>query len=322
MTARQSSRLNRLRPARIKAHWRDYVLYRTPGWLRLPLFWLRYRVAVPARQDAPILVYTMGKVGTITLDHSLRAAGFPLTHSLHRMGWSVPQYPHFSGAERREIFFQRLSCLSAYRWLPRARRLRVVTAVREPIARLLSLYLFAYRWIFDEAVEAAGLDRLVERFPLLFEREFNHPLVPGEFFATEIFGRLGVDVFAQPFPAERGWTVLEKDNVSLLVLKAELPDEMKNAACERWLGRAVPMVRRNTAHDHRYGTIYGEFKRRVRVPRRFAEALYGSRFMHHFYTPEERAEFWRRWEPQLDASLPLPSWVEASLARHHPPVDF
>jgi hypothetical protein len=75
----------------------------------------------------------------------------------------------------------------------------------------------------------------------------------------------------------------------------------------------------NRASDHAYGSRYTEFERKVRIPYRYAAKIYQSRFMHHFYTAEERAAFWRRWEAQLDDSLTLPTWIEASLDKHHPP---
>ncbi|MCC5025425.1 MAG: hypothetical protein J6386_22760 [Candidatus Synoicihabitans palmerolidicus] len=57
----------------------------------------------------------------------------------------------------------------------------------------------------------------------------------------------------------------------------------------------------------------------MRIPRRYAAAIYRSRYMQHFYTPEERTKFWQRWESQLDSTIPLPAWLEVSLDRHHAP---
>jgi len=93
------------------------------------------------------------------------------------------------------------------------------------------------------------------------------------------------------------------------------------AALSTWIGRKVEINRQNTARDVGYDGIYGEFKRRVRIPYRYAEAIYQSAYMKHFYTPEERAKFWQRWEPQLDRSLVLPEWVEQQLQTYHPSLD-
>lgn len=306
---------------RWRGHLPEYLAFQAPRGVMLLCFWWFYRHCVPARQDAPILVYTMGKVGTITLEQSLRSSGFYFTFATHRMELWIRGYPCFTRAEWRMIRLQGLLHLTGLCWLARLPRLRVVTAVREPIARLISLYLFSYRPLFGEPVGEASMETLLGRFPRLLEKEYVHPLIPGEFFSREIGGHLGIDIYAHPFDAAAGWSVIEQDNLSLLILKSEMPDEAKIAACRRWLRRDVTMTRRNTAEDGAYGGgLYAEFKRRVRIPRRLAEALYRSRYMHHFYTAEERETFWRRWEPQLDASLPVPAWMEAELQEYHPPM--
>lgn len=306
---------------RFRQHGPEFLALEATPRVQLLCFWWLHRQCIPRRQDAPILVYTMGKVGTISLERSLRSSGLLFTFATHRMRARIHRYPHATAAERSGQRCQGLLRLTGLRWLRHGARLRIVTAVREPVARLVSLYLYNYRSLFGEPVETAELATLLARFPRILDEEFVHPLIPGEFFANEIERHLGIDVYAHPFSPAAGGAVIEQGNRSLLVLRTEDPDESKVEACRRWLGRDLTLTRSNTAGQQRYGDVYEEFKRRVRIPWRYAEAIHRSRYLHHFYSAEERAAFWRRWEPQLDASLPVPAWVEASLARHHPPVD-
>lgn len=303
----------------IPHRWPDYLAHRAHLWLTALLFRPFYHHCVPARQDAPVLICTMGKVGTVSLQVSLRRRGWQFTFVCHRIRRRPESYPFVDRAARRRLRAQRFLSRYQFPWMLRQPRVRVITAVREPIARLVSLYLYAYSWRFDGAIVDADMDTLLARFPRFLEREFEHPLIPAEFLATEMHGTLGIDVFAHPFDAAQGWTTIEHQNISLLICKSELPDTGKQAALTQWLQRPMRLDRFNSADDHAYGACYAEFKRRVRIPYRYAAQIYASRFMHHFYTAEERTAFWRRWEPQLDRSLPLPAWVEASLDRHHPP---
>jgi len=100
-------------------------------------------------------------------------------------------------------------------------------------------------------------------------------------------------------------------------VKLEILDERK---ADMVRGLAIDIVRWNTAEQKGYGKIYREFKRRVRIPHRYAEAMYQSAYTDLFYTPEERTVCWQRWESQLDRTLVLPDWVEDQLRAYHPPV--
>lgn len=299
--------------------WPDYLTHRVELWVLALLFRPFFRYCVPALQDAPVLVCTMGKVGSVSVEVSLRRNGWKFTFGCHRISKPSRPYPYFDARTRRRQYAQRMLTRFQFPWLLRRPHVRVISTVREPVGRIISLYLYAYSWLFNEPIAEASMETLLERFPKVFDQEFEHPLIPGEFLSTEIQGVLGIDVFSYPFDPEKGWTRIRKGHVSLLISKAELPDERKTTALTEWLQSPISLARFNSATDHAYGSHYAEFKRRVRIPYRFAAKIYQSRFMHHFYSAEERAAFWRRWEPQLDDSLPLPAWVEDSLEKHHPP---
>jgi len=205
-------------------------------------------------------------------------------------------------------------------WLNRLPRLRVITAAREPIGRILSLYLFTYSVRFGQKREDTSLQTLLKNFPRLFEQDYFHPLVPGYFLANQLQHSLGVDVYQHPSPRDEGTVTIEQGRLSLLVMKLEITDEQKTDALSAWMDRPIPIGRNNTANHGGYAHIYEEFKRKVRIPHRYAEAIYRSSYMQHFYTLEERAKFWQRWEPQLDKSIPLPAWVEKQLQAYHPPI--
>jgi len=208
-----------------------------------------------------------------------------------------------------------------YPWITHRPRVRIITTVREPISRLISLYLFTYYQRFGVKIEEVSLQVLLDNFPRIFEQDYEHPLVPSYFLSSQIEALTDIDVYQQPSPAVSGSIAIEHGRFSLLLLKLEISDEKKAAALSTWMNRPIRITQMNTAAENGYGNIYEEFKRRVSIPYRYAEAIYRSSYMHNFYTPEERTKFWQRWKPQLDKSIPLPDWVENQLQKYHPPID-
>lgn len=301
--------------------WLDRLRYSMPGWLTVLLFRPFYFWTVPRTQPEPVFVYTMGKVGTISIDRALVRAGFKFVFHFHRLSdFKVPTLAatDLLNVYKRQIWLKRW----AYPWILKNKSVKVVTLVRDPIERLLSLYIFNYESFTGKRVEVVQLTDLLRDFRKVFEVEYAHSLIPGEFFANEIQTHLGIDIFATPFPVERGWQVFERDNISLLLLKLEISDDDKSTAITEWLGsrQAIEVKQQNTAGKSGIGKTYQAFKRQVRVPRKYAEHMYLSNFMKHFYSDRDREALHQRWENQFDDAIVLPESLIANLEKYHPKV--
>ena len=297
------------------------MAYRAGHWTWALLFRTYCRYCVPRRQPAACFIVTMGKVGTIAFKHALHRHGFDFVTVTHRIGRGGPEFPHTPPVQHTETRARRILYERHHPWLLRQRPVKVLTAVREPIERLVSLYLFVYPRLFGEPVETTPMEILLQRFPTFFETEYRYHLVPGDFFQREICHHLDIDVFAWNFPTEQGWGRIRQAGIDLLVLKLEAGHAAHCDGLSQWAERTITEIPiTNTSSERGYGDIYAEFKQRVRIPFAYADALYRSAFMSHFYTEAERIAAWQRWEPQLDRTLVLPAWIQASLARHHPPA--
>ena len=310
-------------PTRLKRYWErfpHYMAFQAPPWAHVVFIWLHYWRCIPRLQDAPVLVLTMGKVGTRSIEHALNASGYNFCYVTHRLTHQSKRYPCDPWSEQHNFYALAILRHSGFPWLLTRPKLRIVTSIREPISRLVSLYLFAYPRIFGESIEQTSLEILLARFPQIFDRNYVHPLVPGEFLGRELHEKVGIDVYAHPFSSEKGWTIIQQNNLSIFLSKLEIPDSTKELALTEWIEKPVRIVRQNTASQSGYAEIYAAFKKRVHIPYRYAEAIHRSRYMTHFYTSKERTELWLRWAPQLDRSIELPVWVERELATFHPPV--
>lgn len=150
-------------------HFPRYMAYQVHPWETVAYFWPFYWRCIPRQQKAAILILTMGKVGTLSVQRALNDKGHYFSHVIHRLSPRSRNYPHDSRPDRQFQRTQRILRRPGFRWLLRRPQLRVVTSVREPISRIISLYLFAYPRLFGSAVEDTSMDFRLARFPQVFE---------------------------------------------------------------------------------------------------------------------------------------------------------
>lgn len=244
----------------------------------------------------PVIVYQMAKVGSSAVVGALTRSRLPVFH-VHRMsashldqlrarraalGWHIPTVPVHDqlGLE----LYDRLIA-------PRGRA-RIITLVRDPIARNLSSYFehLDFIWRTGNAHGAIPLDDLCAGF---FER-FTHS-EPLTWFEDELQPVLGIDVYARPFPAA-GHVTIRGGTFDVLVLESEAADEVKHAALSEYLGIEVaPLRRTNITGESSKGKVYREFIRRIRFTAAYVDELMNARYTRHFYSEAERDEMRQRW---------------------------
>jgi hypothetical protein len=119
-----------------------------------------------------------------------------------------------------------------------------------------------------------------------------------DWFDRQMKGSLGIDVYAHPFPAERGYTTIVHGNYRLLILRTELPDTAKATAIADFLGLpTLDIVRANFSAEKAYAADYAAFKARVRFTPAYLETALNSKLVQHFFTPDEIVQLRQKWSP-------------------------
>lgn len=179
----------------------------------------------------------------------------------------------------------------------RGKRWRVVTLVRDPVARNLSAFFqigdlflpeFSQKLSAGEWQTATLTDS--------FLNDFSAHNIPLTCLEAELGSVLGVDVYAHPFSAEEGWQIIRGDGDDLLILKIERLDEIGERPIGAFLGRdSVPLLPVNLTSEKEYAKAYREFRNRLFLLEDYLDAMYESRFVRHFYSETEIDSFRRRW---------------------------
>jgi hypothetical protein len=283
----------------------------------LTLFWKTQRVRARLSARTPVLVYQMGKVASMSVVASLERAA-PACTVLHLHTLAPEKLGRRARAESRRYRRERRlphhvvqglyvrELLDAGRFpLP----VRIVTLVREPMARAVSLFFDNLRsshpdFPFRERLattEPAALAR--ELKPLFLETLPWHAAFPDLWLDTELKAQFGVDVFAGPASLRQGYAIVRSERAEALVIRLEDLDACAGAAFREFLGlEQFALVRANDAESKAYREVYRAFREETAFPAEALDAVYGTRFARWFYTPAEIETLRGRWRVEWTAS--------------------
>jgi hypothetical protein len=272
--------------------------------------------AIASRNKPILLVYQMGKVGSTSVERSLKAAGLEYAvfhiHVLTDRGirWEEKWYYGNSPKLLRRSLWPKTKHLFASHYLKgrlkaggrEHNKPQVVTLVRDPIARnISSLFQNLDRYgpnlqgnSSDETQPNKTPNSSITSHLTGYSDSF-YPY-PYDWFELECKEALGVDVLGCEFAKEKGYQIYRGDRADTLLLKLESLDESGPAAFKEFLGiENLPLVRSNEAMSKTYSSKYREFLQTVRLPVEYIENQYRNNPVDHFYTNAEIDAFRQRW---------------------------
>ncbi len=254
-----------------------------------------------------ILVFQMGKVGSISVATSLQKKMF-LTPIFHIHMLSEKQTARMRDLAHRGIEIRKHLGLADFACEMRpiilktngARR-KIISLVRDPVAQSVATTMSEFAEN-NPGIESHSSGFSPNEMPALHvffagrqDQEYNF-IAP--WFNTEIRDLFDIDVFAKPFPTEKGYDIYSSIQADLLVMRLEDLDRCHRQAIEEFLGlRKFKLVNTNRAEDKgvAYSRAYQEFKNTVSLPDILLDKLYRIPWVKHFYTEAEIERFRSRW---------------------------
>ena len=256
----------------------------------------------------PILVYTMGKVGTTTMAQSLldayKAIGtqvmFRHAHFLNKLDSIVQK-----ALQEMPNPIESLEEIALNRKLREEiednpeRHWNIVTLVRDPVARNVGILFQALSGFIPDWGERYANGKLGVRE--LQEWLINTSIIndiPNEWFDVQIkqIPAFGIDVYAEPFPKELGYKIyLSASRARLLLIRMENLNECAERAMYEFLGlENFTLHNANIGEEKDYAELYRTFKR-TPLPLEYVRKIYDTKFARHFYTELELEAFIKRW---------------------------
>jgi hypothetical protein len=264
----------------------------------------------------PLLVYQMGKVGSTSIlaglesrlpdtpvfhVHTLSSPQLRVIENIYRNSWRDPQKRPKNSNQPLHLWHSQYleKRLADDRG---QRRWRIITLVRDPVARAISEFFevlhLQYDYDYQGLIRERSIEEVVEGARRLFMESHG---AQSEAFSMAWFDRelksvFGVDVSASPFPRATGYAIYRDGRVDVLLLKLEKLNDCAKAAFGEFLGLdqfEIPRV--NDSSRKAYREVYRSFIDHFRLPVPFLDEVYASSWVELFYDADEIAAFKRRW---------------------------
>ena len=246
-----------------------------------------------AKGDWIIPVLTMGKVASKAICRALKnlppeilPAQVYHTHQINEvtigknLPFALPGQAQISvGLALKKVFLDNGDNL---KW-------KFIAGVREPISGGISGY-FEISQGRSQDMEK-GIIRVVDYIVDYFDVQYKDSL--------------GIDVCEHEFDHEKGYAIIKKDNMELLVFRFEDLPRIFSLIMEEFLGIPdLKLPRVNIASQKGYSGAYEEAKKKIRFDKNILEKIYASRMVKHFYTEREIGSFYRKWQKKDEFHKP------------------
>jgi len=269
----------------------------------------------------PLLIYTMGKVGSSSVLHSLKLLDLdrPLYH-LHSLApeplreLEIELAPAFPDPQALVSLHHVWRCQYVHQKLSKQpeNKMQAISLIRDPIARNLSDFFQHIHvenlpatsgrqsWkltssFFDFEIVASEED-VSELIELYFAKEWHD--FPALWIDRELGGVLGINVYATPFPVDQGYAIYHSPQADLLLIRLRDLNRTVSQAIQEFLGLdAFTLVNANVGETKAYVDIYRAFKAQITFPIAYLDRMYNSSFARHFYSEAERRELRAGWAP-------------------------
>jgi hypothetical protein len=254
-----------------------------------------------------IIVYQMGRVGSNSIKESLeqayrsRAANTKVLHGHYLNNFEELEKRAKTDLENPTNFIEGIN--STARALRQSmmkmhedQRLKLISLVRDPVARNVSTFCFALNgflpgWEKKVAEHALTIDELHR----IFLSKRAYVLTAFYWFEEQMEPVFDIDVYATPFPRERGYQIYSSSKADLLLLRLESLDHCAKEAFHEFLGLPdFKLSNINRGDDLKTGELYRLFKKKP-LPYDYIEWTYSFRLARHFYTEEELRRFAATW---------------------------
>lgn len=259
------------------------------------------RPAPPKKNiDKKIFIWQMGKVGSLTVFHSLAPYSKP-------SAWLVPSIKKDTRWPIYNNIVQTHSIQLLYDFLHYSdEEFVIISLVRDLMARNISTIFqsmnFEENWRNDYFIantddfqkmsydqqEQAITDHLKRLNTSTVATSWYDNILKSHIYYPDI-DKYFIDIYAKPFDQDNGYQIYESKNprIQMIILRLEDLAAQKNTLGE-FLGiENLHLVSKNVADKKWYQPIYKKFKERYKPTLDELEAVYNSRFMKYFYSPAQ-----------------------------------
>lgn len=240
---------------------------------------------------SPVIVWTMGKVGSLSVYQGVRLAKLKALHPHYCDDETLDQMGARIGREM-PVIQHGLQSAAVLKAATVKNPAFIITMVRTPIERNISSY-FHNKEFMDVTPEN------VEEMTRHFVKTYPHH-VATDWLDENLKKVIGLDVYAEPFEKKRGFRIYDRGRHKVLLLRSDLTREAQGAAVSGFVGRPVTVRNVNVGAEKSYANDYRRFLDQIAFSKDYVEQMLESRYAKHFWPRtkiEELRRFWLRQPP-------------------------
>lgn len=255
-------------------------------------------------RKSPLLVYQMGKVGSSTVEKSLKESGVndPVYHlhflSANGIDGALKYYDTLDMGI--PVHLQRSMCLRSKLHEMGKANWRIITLVREPISREVSNIYQNLNDTHPELISELGEFDTSTVSKIVYDKLNNFNEADDfacNWFDNEFKQALEIDVYTSPFDRDKGYSIIKHNNVSVLIFRIEDMNCNFDKAINMFIGgdKYVSMKKANIGNSKGYSASYKDTVKDIKLPRELCEKIYDSKYVRHFYSEEMIEQFIKKW---------------------------
>ena len=216
-------------------------------------------------KGTPIVIYQMGKVGSKSIETSLKKAGLKSVFHTHML-----RHDHKLSTIRR--FYDYIRCDD--------NKVKIISLTREPFSRNISSFFETIeRYISSKRnLEDYAVDELIS----IYFRKFPY-LEVLSWFDCELRRVTGINVYDYSL-VNQSYIRISQENTDLLVLKREIGDSYKEKLIDEFLGiKDFKVISVNKSEDKPYKKKYTQFKIAIKYEDKYVNEIIDSKYFRFFY---------------------------------------
>lgn len=191
-------------------------------------------------------------------------------------------------------------------------KIKIISGVRKPVERIISKkwegIIHTYKnnnkcipEILDKNYDYFINDLLLNE--KIYGVQFNciryHYNNTADWYRDHIEKAFGINIFDYPFDKDKGYSIIEKNNISMFIYRLDKLSHLENEIKDFSGDSSFKLQKSNLAKEKRYALAYRQYLEKVKIKKEFFDNLIYNDSMKHFYTEEECKKYINKWKDKL-----------------------
>lgn len=248
---------------------------------------MRYWRAAQALKsaDSPVIVYTMAKVGSMSIYKSILNSTNQLAFHEHSLDQKRIEDANQLCFDKNLVPDGRSLGGLLYKSLSEKNQVKIISCVRDPISRNISAFFDAFELI--NGLHPDNYQGSIEQLALNFYRKLDHQY-PLHWFDNEFYRMLNIHVYQTPFDQRKKYSFYRNDNIEVLLFRTDLEDQIKQQLIRDFLNDTnFKLDSYNVSTYKSYANLYEKFKNNFKLTEDYLQLMRDSKYVNHFFNIEE-----------------------------------